>query len=578
MGNFKLENDAIGKNIEKMREYLVSNKIDAAYITSFDPFLNEYVPMSNSHRYYLTGFTGSVAEVILPKNGKVRLYVDGRYHEQADNEVDLNMVEVVKVPQNKGLWTNAKEDLELLKIDSLVVESKRIPLSYYEYLEKNYKTSVDAFESMLSTVPLKGLKPIIGEDLKWVGKSTSEKLKIINPDKKAAYFVTALDSLAWISNCRGYHLPFQSAFLGKALATHDKLYIFIDSEIEVEASAQDQSIEWIHCSDEELESHLKSIQDKIQLSKVYYNPSSLNANDMIALKKTFSESGLELNHHGLVPFHSIKDDVEMKTIRENFKKGDRAIYQTIKWVKESTVKGEKISERDLYNKTSEFYQKEGAIEQSFNTISGRDAHGSIIHYGDPKSDAFIEKDSMVLLDSGGYFHAGFATDTTRTFMGGGSKPSARHKEIYTLTLKGTLNLQNAVFPDGTKGNVLDGYARSAMWRKGFDYAHGTGHGVGINVHESGVRISPLSNVPMRKGQVVSIEPGIYIPGFAGVRLENIAHVVEAKNQPGFLTFEPLVYIGFEHELIDESLLTNEEKAWLDEYEALCEKRGTSFKN
>jgi Xaa-Pro aminopeptidase len=98
-----------------------------------------------------------------------------------------------------------------------------------------------------------------------------------------------------------------------------------------------------------------------------------------------------------------------------------------------------------------------------------------------------------------------------------------------------------------------------MWRKGFDYAHGTGHGVGINVHESGVRISPLSNVPMRKGQVVSIEPGIYEPGFGGVRLENIGHVVPASGKPGMLTFEVLVYIGFEPKLIDESMLTAQEK-------------------
>src|SRR5690606_32433992 len=182
---------------------------------------------------------------------------------------------------------------------------------------------------------------------------------------------------------------------------------------------------------------------------------------------------------------------------------------------------------------------------------------------------------MVLLDSGGYFEGGWATDTTRTFFAGPDAKKAHPKmvEMYTLVLNGVLAVQSAVFPEGAKGMVLDGLARNAMRKKGYDYSRGTGHGVGVHVHEPGVRLSTVSTLPMKQGQVVSIEPGIYIPGFGGVRLENIAVVEKHPTYKNMLRFKPLVYIGFDPSLIDMSLLTNEEKAILDEYEAECSKRG-----
>ena len=143
-------------------------------------------------------------------------------------------------------------------------------------------------------------------------------------------------------------------------------------------------------------------------------------------------------------------------------------------------------------------------------------------------------------------------------------------------LKGTLNLQNAVFKSGTRGSGLDAICRQPLYQAGYDYAHGTGHGVGVHVHESGAGIGPTRNYLMHPGQVVSIEPGIYIPGFGGVRIENIGIVTEHPTFEGFLTFESLVYIGYDPLLIDESLLTAQEKIWLEQYEAECVKRGTSF--
>ena len=223
------------------------------------------------------------------------------------------------------------------------------------------------------------------------------------------------------------------------------------------------------------------------------------------------------------------------------------------------------------------YKEQGAVDQSFNTIAGVGPNGSIIHYGSPSDEVVIKDTDMILLDSGGYFEGGWATDTTRTFFASSKKPDPKMVEMYTLVLKGLLAVQSAVFPEGTKGMVLDGYARNAMRKKGYDYSHGTGHGLGVHVHEPGVRISSVSTLPMKPGQVVSIEPGIYIPGFGGVRLENIAWVEKHPQYPGMLRFVPFTTIGFDPVLVDMNLLNEEEREVLEAYEAECLKRGTSLR-
>jgi Xaa-Pro aminopeptidase len=294
--------------------------------------------------------------------------------------------------------------------------------------------------------------------------------------------------------------------------------------------------------------------------------------------KIFGTDRLTEKEGGLYGHQSVKEPVELKQMEASFRKADKAIFNTIKWVKDAVRAGKRVTELDLYHETTQKYKEQGAVEQSFNTIAGVGANGSIIHYGNPSDEVVIKDSDMILLDSGGYFEGGWATDTTRTFFADSSKkPDPKMKEIYTLVLKGTLAVQSAVFPEGTRGAVLDGLARAAMRKRGYDYSHGTGHGVGVHVHEPGVRLSTISSVPMKVGQVVSIEPGIYVPGFGGVRLENIAWVEKHPTYPGMLHLVPLVYIGFEPALIDQNLLNEEEKAILEAYEAECSRRGTSFR-
>ncbi len=578
-----LSNQTIKSNIEKLKKVMTERGLDGMYVSSFDPFLNEYVPLQDNHRYYLTGFTGSMAEVLVPVNGRVRLYVDGRYHEQADLEVDAKDVEVMKIGGNSSTTEELVQDVKKLGIKKLGYEADRTALGYLKRLAGSAQETVGLetgeLAQHISFEALPAFKEIQTVPREWRGRDTLEKTRAIFQNEKQAMYLTALDSIAWITNCRGYHLPFLSVFCAKALVTKDKVYVFVTPETPVSEKAKKESgLEFIALPFANLQKELDRLQNTLHLNEVWFDPGMLNAQDFGMLVKVFGTDRLKEKNGGLYEYQSIKEPVEIQQVIASFKRSDKAIYNTIKWVKDGIKAGKRITELDLYNETTVKYKEQGAVEQSFNTIAGVGPNGSIIHYGNPSDEVVIKDTDMILLDSGGYFDGGWATDTTRTFFADASKkPEAKMIEMYTLTLKGTLALQSAVFPEGTKGMVLDGLARNAMRKKGYDYNHGTGHGVGINVHEPGVRISTVSTVPMKEGQVVSIEPGIYVPGYGGVRLENIAYVVKHPEYPNMLKFVPLVYIGFEPALIDMNLLNSEEKVLLEEYEAECAKRGTSFR-
>lgn len=579
-----LSNQTIKSNIQKLKKVMEARGLDGMYISSFDPYLNEYVPLQDNHRYYITGFTGSMAEVLVPVNGKVRLYVDGRYHEQADLEVDASEIEVVKIGTNSSTTEELVQDVKKLGIKKLGYEADRTALGYLKRLATSAKETIGLETGELATyidfLPLDSLKEVKLVSREWRGRDTLEKTRSIFSSEKQAIYLTALDSIAWITNCRGYHLPFLSSFYAKALVTKEKVYVFVTPETPVSEKAKNEiGLEFIILPFTALFKELDRLQNTLHLEEILFDPGMLNAQDFGMLVKIFGTDRLKEKVGGLYEYQSIKEPIEIQAFDASFKKSDKAIFNTIKWVKESIKAGKKLTELDLYHETSKKYADQGVVDQSFNTISGVGANGSIIHYGNPSDEVVIKNTDMILLDSGGYFEGGWPTDTTRTFFAGTTEtPDPKMIEMYTLTLKGLLAVQTAIFPEGTKGMVLDGLARAPMRKKGYDYNHGTGHGLGVHVHEPGVRLSTISTVPMKQGQVVSMEPGIYVPGFAGVRLENIAYVIKHPTFPGMLKLVPFVYIGFDPALIDMNLLNSEEKVILDEYEAECLRRGTSFRS
>ena len=582
-----LSREEIKNNLNSLKSFMKSKKLDSFYLSSSDIFLNEYVPLEECHRYYLSGFTGSTSELIVPLEGKVVLFVDGRYYEQADLECDLDMVEVYKVPYGMSLRQAMREVISGKKLKALGVEGDRIELSLYNEFQSQTKTVAFNNSELSKVIAFSDRafnKQIRELPLSLVGESTKEKLeRILAPGE--AFFISALDSIAWLTNMRRHELPSQSTFRSKVLATRESVYLLMEH---IEGEIKNESIQLSLGKFSELESFFTLINEyesqwkkKAELSeykieKVFYSANSTNTADYLKLVAHFGEEKLVNRPEGLVPYQALKNPAELKSMQDSFNLGDTAIFQTISWVKENVKNGVEFSELDFYHKTNEFYKNNGALDQSFNTISAIGANSSIIHFGSPSADIPFKKNELVLLDSGGYFESGYATDTTRSFLSGGVA-SARQKEIYTLVLKSILHTMNATFPEGSWGAVVDGVARQPIFAAGLNYNHGTGHGVGINVHEGGYRLSTTSNVPLRENTVGSIEPGIYIPGFGGVRLENVAAVARHPEYKSMLHFKNMVYVGFDHDLIEESMLSEQEKSWLEEYERECQKRGRSFK-
>jgi Xaa-Pro aminopeptidase len=568
----------VGEKIKAIQNFIESKGLDAAYISSFDIFLSEYVPLGDNHRYYVTGFSGSVAEVLIPQTGRAMLFVDGRYHEQADKEVDQTIVEVVKVPYGVDLSKALIEKAKEVEIKQLGLEGDRTPLGYEKELEKEFSVVVFDLGEVAKHIDAPGFIPdneVKAVSDKLTGESTKSKISRV-AGKAEGFFLSSLDSISWVTNLRGYHHPFQSTFIAKAIVLDDRVMIFCPDEVTFESCVEsDVNFTIVHIPWEKFGDKLEELAPKFSLEKLYFDPATTTGADFRILAKAFGHEKLKEKVGGISELHATKNDVEIDEMEKAFGRSANVIKKIIDHVSSEASKG--MTELDFFHAANKFYQDEGALGLSFKTISGVGANSSIIHFGSPSQDVKISEGDLALLDSGAFYESGLATDCTRAFLPLG-EATDKQKTIYTLVLKGLLQAQNAVFPEGSPGCFLDSLARAPIRAHGYEYAHGTGHGIGINVHEAGYRLTPFSQTPLVPGRVGSIEPGIYLPDFGGVRLENVVVVEKHPEFEGMCKVRTLIYLGFMPNLIDECLLNEQEKEWLSGYEAECSKRKTSFRD
>jgi Xaa-Pro aminopeptidase len=251
-------------------------------------------------------------------------------------------------------------------------------------------------------------------------------------------------------------------------------------------------------------------------------------------------------------------------MRSAFKKADEVVYQTQIFVEQCYEKNQSLRESEIDDYVKKQFFKSGARELSFRPICAGGKNGAIIHYASPNSEQKIEASSLFLLDTGAYYEGGYATDLTRTFLVGNKniKPEKWQKEMFTLVLKASIRGLSARFRRGLLGSQLDAMVRAPLWQAGFDYAHGTGHGVGINVHEFPPRIGPTSSSIILENQVFSIEPGLYFKNLGGVRIENLVTVVSDPTSEQFLRILPLTFCPFDERLIEFHMLDSYEQEFL----------------
>lgn len=541
--------------LEELRETLKSNNLDYLLINTTDEFLVEYNELCNCARYFVTGFSGSTGDVLLSKN-EMWQFVDGRYHEQADAEVDHNTTKVVKLQLGQTFFN---ELVERIKPNSVIgIVSKKISLNFY----KNLKSKLDKKHCKIKTLDFEPVAQIVelkpsdnNETVKQIslsisGQSADEKfLKIIKKLKKEeTYLDTNLENIAYLTNCRQYKTPFSSVFKAKLVLNKKGAIIFSDEIFETEIGKY-YKIQPLKNFDKEIK----------KLKNIIYTPSTINFYDYSLIKRKSVESDFDY----IKEMKAIKNNAEIEHFKKNFARTDKVVNKVFELVQNQ----DNLSEKALADEVFKEYKNQGAKQLSFSTILAAGTNSSIIHYSHPSDNKKITDGDFVLLDCGGHFEGGYSTDITRTFVKG--IPSEIQKKVYTTVLKMFLNAYHYKVTNKTTGFTLDAVARKIHKQSGlkdFNFNHGLGHGVGINVHENPPTISCgiMGKKVLKENMVFTIEPGLYKPGFGGVRLENTVYLTKIK---GELKLQSFSHVPFQENAIDYSLLNKQELIWLKDWQA-----------
>lgn len=561
----------IKSRIESLRSLMKERSIDAFIIPSSDNHGSEYVSDYFRVRQWISGFTGSAGTVVITEK-EAHLWVDGRYFLQGEQQIQGTEYILERMGE-PGVKTYTQWICDNVKTGGTVsFNGKVFTVSQLHDLEESFKEKgiktkpeEDIFDIIWKDRPTMPNKKIFIHEDSYAGKTVEEKLTLVKEEMKNInvnnLLLASLDDIAWLLNLRGGDVECNPVFLSYFLISDDKYILYVDKEKLNEKIINLLSSKSISIKDyNDIVSDLKLIKGNIT-----FDPSKTN----VWLKESINKEVNTIEKRNITTdLKARKNSVELKNIENAHIKDGVAMVKFIKWVKEN-VNNEEITEISAAEKLKELREEgEDFIDISFDTIAGYGPHGAIIHYkASEESSLKLQPKGLFLVDSGAQYLDG-TTDITRTIALG--ELTEEEKEDYTLVLKGHLNLSTAIFLEGTPGCSLDVLARRALWSKGLDFKHGTGHGVGylLNVHEGpqGIR-RELNPIALEEGMIVSNEPGVYKADKHGVRIENLIAVQEKeKNDFGkFMCFKDLTLCPYELDAINISLLNEDEKSWLNDY-------------
>lgn len=552
---------------EKMREY----KIDAYVVPTSDPHQSEYLPDYYKTREFISGFTGSAGTAVITLD-KAGLWTDGRYFTQANRELANGPFKLYKM----GIDEDYIEFInnEVPEFGRIGLDGKCVSLAEYDNMSNKFgdkiiRTDLDFIsEIWTSDRPQLPKDKVFVFDEKYSGQSYEDRIKIVRAMMKQRgvdyYFIGALEDIAYLFNLRGNDITATPIFISFALITEDHASLFIDSkklDSQVMDYLQENKVEVF-----EYDSIYEKIHDIPGKSVVYLDPARTNVliyqklNRNVRVKKGLNLTSL---------MKALKNDVEISNLKNAYLKDGTALVKFFNWI-ETGVSTGNIDEVMAANKLLDFRkEQELFIEPSFNTISAYRANAAMPHY-DPKkvTPATLKNSGLYLVDSGGQYLDG-TTDITRVV--GLGQLTDEEKRHYTLTLKAHIGAITAKFLKGTTGISLDAICRYPINKEGLDFNHGTGHGVGfvLGVHEGPMSISKRdTGVSLEEGMVFSIEPGIYIEGKHGIRIENIVYVKKSIYE-GFYELESLSYVPIDTRPVEKSLLEDWELKWLNDYNREC---------
>lgn len=565
------------QRLELLRAEMRNVGVDVYLVPSIDAHNSEYVPECWQRRPWISGFDGSAGEVMVTLN-QAYLSTDGRYFLQAEQQLDAECFQLIKQQgfvSEIELWLQNNAAGMKLGVDPQLVSIARMAKL------QQIMSLVGGEVVILAENLIDKCKVLTGENLTlpcvaayahndaFTGESVTAKLKWLRTDLSAnqvdAIAFNVLDEIAWLFNIRGADIDYNPLVISYAFVSSAVAILFVDlskinSELEQVLLAAGVTIK----SYTEFGNYLSKLNSKICLDDKtanYWMQQQAEVTNQISYARS-----------PIVFKKAIKNSVEQDGMRYAHIKDAVAMVGFLHWLENNWQAG--VDEVSASDKLAEFRSKQENLKgYSFATISGYASNGAIIHYrATTATSKVIKNDNLYLLDSGGQYLEG-TTDITRTMHLG--EPTAEQKRHYTLVLKGHLALSRSIFVHGTCGENLDVLARAPLWNEFLNYRHGTGHGVGsfLCVHEGPHRISQASSgVALLPGMVVSNEPGLYIDGSHGIRIENLCLVSEidqaaAKNSEfgPFYQFEDLTLVPYCKKLIELDLLSPEDKQQLKAY-------------
>ena len=568
----------IKQRIENIRDLMKEKNIYAYIVPSSDYHQSEYVGDYFKSREFMSGFTGSAGTLIISMD-EAGLWTDGRYFIQAENELKDSGIKLFKMGE-EGVPTIEEYLLEKLPKNSTLGFDGRV-MSVKEgqslanklafkgiNIEYKYDLVNDIWEDRCSLPTEKAF--LLGTE--YSGESFSDKLsriRAVMKEKKATtHILASLDDIAWLFNIRGRDVKSNPVVLSYAVISIDSVYLFIDKnkigkDIRAELSKENVQIKGY----EEVYEFIKNIDENevvlIDTSKVNY-----------AIYNNIPSNVQKIEERNpSILFKSIKNEIELKNIRNSHIKDGVAFTKFMYWLKNNIGKIE-ITEISATQKLEEFRREQDKfIEPSFSTIAAYKDHAAMMHYSATEESNYkLEPRDLFLVDSGGQYFDG-TTDITRTIALGPIPENVR--KDFTNVVRGMIRLSKAKFLYGCRGYNLDILARGPLWEEGIDYKCGTGHGIGfvLNVHEgpNGFRWKVREDIDdtciLEEGMVTTNEPGVYVENSHGIRIENEIVVRKAeKNEYGqFMDFEVITFAPIDLDAIDENLMLKDEKVYLNNY-------------
>lgn len=567
---------ASGERVKALQRELKSRRLKGFLVPHSDAHQNEFLAPPDERLAWLTGFTGSAGVAIVLEKAAA-LFVDGRYLLQAKAQVDPAVFEVHQTPEakpsawiaehlNKGASVGYDPALHTIK------EVERLTETLAKSGIKLVPTAGNPIDDIWEDRPKPPSAQIVPHGLEYAGRSAQDKIcdvqDLLKAEKTDAVLITMLDSIAWLFNIRGgdiKHTPVAFAYAIVPAAGRPTLFI---DPAKIGDNVKGALREVTELAEP------TALMDRLAAmgqarARVRLDPETTAARFAQALKAAGAQY-VPGQDPCLLP-KAIKNETEIKGARAAHLRDGVAMARFLAWLDEVAESG-KIDEIDAAMKLEDCRRESGQLKDiAFDTISAAGANGAVVHYRPTtKSKQTLTRGTLYLIDSGAQYREG-TTDVTRTIAIG--TPTAEMRRHYGLVLRAHIAIATARFPKNTRGQDLDPLARRPLWEAGFDYDHGTGHGVGsyLAVHEGPQRLSRLGSAPLEPGMILSNEPGLYLEGRYGIRLENLVLVTPLAPIAGgnreMMGFETLTLVPFDRRLIDPKQFSPAELAWLNAYHA-----------